>query len=185
MSITLAAQFAVGLLGLLFGLQAARVTRADVSSPAVHRLAWAVTAVGFVLAAVSNLLQNAWAAWAAAEGSQSAVWDAYLRWMPAGNYGRTVENATLGVLLCLLPLLARLPRGRALAVSAAVLLLTFPLAGAYGWLEGPMQPRVHFSAYSVFEVAEVLSLFSALFIAVLWGTMDRWLWTAMAVYAFR
>src|SRR5215207_5353167 len=106
MPTTLAAQLAVGLLGLLFGLQAARVSRADTSSPAVHRLAWTVTAVGFVLAAVSNLLQNGWAAWAVAAGDQSAVYQAYLDWWPAGNYGRTVEKATLGVLLCLLPLLA-------------------------------------------------------------------------------
>ncbi|HVG46104.1 MAG TPA: hypothetical protein VM890_15280, partial [Longimicrobium sp.] len=178
MSITLAAQSAVGLLGLLFGLQAARVTRADVSSPALHRLAWAVTAVGFVLAAVSNLLQNTWAAWAKAEGPQSAVWDAYMHWMQPGNYGRTVEKATLGVLLCLLPLLVRLSRGRALAASAAVLLLAILLGGVYGWYEGPVQVREHFSTYSAFEMAEVLSLFSALFIAVLWGTMDRWLWAA-------
>jgi hypothetical protein len=180
-----AAQYAVGLLGLLFGLQAARVSRADTSSPAVHRLAWTVVAVGFVLAAASNLLQNGWGAWALAEGPQSGVWAAFVRWLPAGNYGRTVLKASLGVLLCLLPLLARLPRRRAVAVSAAVLLLTIPLGGAYGWREGPMQARVFFSAYSVFEVAEVLALFTALFIAVLWGTMDRWLWAAMAIYAFR
>src|SRR5690242_5235507 len=104
----LVAQLVVGVLGLLFGLQAARVARADASSPAVHRLAWSVTAVGFLLAAASNLLQNGWGVWAYAAGAQSGVWKAFVEWLQAGNYGRTVEKATLGVLLCLLPLLARL-----------------------------------------------------------------------------
>jgi hypothetical protein len=185
LSITFVSQVAVGLLGLLFGLQAARVSRADPSSPAVHRLAWTLAAVGFVLAAASNLLQNAWGAWALAEGPHSAVWAASVRWLPAGNYGRTVLKAVLGLLFCALPLLAGLPRRRALAVSAAVLALTIPLGGVYGWREGPLQAGVHFSVYSAFELAEVLSLFTALYIAVLWGTMDRWLWTATAIYAFR
>jgi len=185
LSITYFVQLAVGILGLLFGLQAARVPRADASSPAMHRLAWTVAAVGFVLAAASNLLQNAWGAWAQLAGKHSAVYTAYVRWLPAGNYGRTVEKAVLGLLFCALPLLAGLPRRRALALSTAVLLLTFPLGGVYGWREGPLQAGVHFSVYSVFELAEVLSVFTALFVAVLWGTMDRWLWTAIAIYAFR
>src|SRR4051812_2003634 len=137
--VVLAAQFAVGFLGLLFGLQAARVARTDTSSPAVQRLAWTITAVGFVLAAVSNLVQNGWGAWAVAEGAQSPVWHAFLRALPAGNYGRTVLKAVLGVLLCLLPLLARLPRRRAVAISAALLVLTIPLGGLYGWREGSVQ----------------------------------------------
>lgn len=182
---TIVAQLAVGLLGLLFGLQAARVARADPAMPGVHRLAWTITAVGFVLAAVSNLTQNAWGTWAWVVGSQSPVWTEFVRWLPAGNYGRTVLKATLGVLLCLLPLLGRQPRERAVLACTGLLLATLPIGGVYGWIEGPMRPGVHFSVYSMFEVAEVLSLFTALFIAVLMGTMDRWLWTAMAFYAVR
>lgn len=182
---TLAAQFAVGLLGLLFGIVAVHISRTDTSSPAVHRLAWTLTAIGFVAAGVSNLAQNAWGTWAMVEGSHSPVFTAFVRALPAGNYGRSILKAVLGLLLCLLPLLGRFPRGRTVAACSAVLLLMLPLGAVYGWREGALQRAVHLPTYSFFEIAEVISVFSALFIAVLWSTMDRWLWTATAIYAFR
>jgi hypothetical protein len=182
---TLVAQHAVGLLGLLFGILAAYISRADTSSPAVHRLAWTLTAIGFLLAGVSNLAQNAWGTWAMAEGPHAPVYHAFVRALPAGNYGRSLLKAALGLLLCLLPLLSRLPRRRTVAACAAVLLLMLPLGAVYGWREGALQRGVHFPTYSFFEIAELITVFSALFIAVLWGTMDRWFWTATAIYGFR
>jgi len=175
----------VALLALAVGILALRTARGLPGAPLIHRLAWEIAGVVFVLGGVSSVAQQAFAIAGFAAGPGTAVWNAYLRWAPVGNYGRTLAKAMMALLLCLLPFLKGLTLRRARTFSVGACLLMFAVGTALGLLEGPLRSSVHYATYSIFETLELVLLLSALFAAVQTSSMDRLLWAFMAVYAAR
>jgi hypothetical protein len=182
--LTILLQASVAILALAFGAAASVVARRMHECEGAHRLSWAVVAVGFVVGGISSIVQNAGAVWAFAAGPDSAAWTEFLRWAPAGNYGRTLLRVALAISLACVPA-ARYFRGQFWSMSA-MLFGGAILAGAWiGVAEGSLKEGVHYPNLAILETLEVVTLLFALFLAATADSMDRLLWIGICVYVVR
>jgi hypothetical protein len=179
-------QVATAVLAVAFAVLALRVTRAvRGGDQPLHHRAWMVTALAFAIAGASSVVQNAAAVWAFRAGAGSAPWNLFLEWAPRGNYARICLKISFALLLTLLTRTERMPARRVAWTAAAIFAVMLVVGGVMGAMEGPLREVIHYPAYAVLELGEMIALLVALFVGLVAGSMDRWLWAALAVYSFR
>lgn len=182
--LVLSLQFVWAVVKLLAGTAILRVGSRDIQGPRVHRLAWRFTGIAFVLGGASAVVQLCvFAPWAFFAGRGTPVYDAFLRWNPAVTQSRTFLMVGLGLLVCSLPWLAARSERRLVPGGIAFLGLAMAAGGVLGWFEGAFVSVRFYSSTAAANVLELVVLLSALLVALLMDTMDRYLWLAMLVYA--
>ncbi len=181
--IVLALQIVWALAKLLAGTAILLVGARELPGARVHRLAWQLTGITFVIGGVNAVGQLClFAPWAYSAGKGTPVWDAFLRSNPAFTQSRTFLMVGLGLLLCSLPWIARFER-RLVAGGVVFLVLAMAAGGILGWNEGSFVSARFYSSTASANVLELIVLFSALLVALVMDAMDRYLWLAMLVYA--
>jgi hypothetical protein len=163
----------------VLALLAARRLPRHVGSP---RHAWQMLGFVFLLYSVADVSQMLFGTMAFVGGPESAVWPAYMRWMPILNHSRTVVMWGLYVLLGVLaaggarswPVLRRAYVPFSLAMVA--------LGGLLGVLEGPFDAARHLSNTSLMDALAFIVLAVLLFVLMLRDTVDRALWLALLFY---
>lgn len=180
---TLLLQITTALFLLAFGTIAFSVARRLEGHLGVQRAAWLLTGIVFASMGITRIIQDVGAAWAFTSGPGTDVYEAYLRWAPVGNHGRTFLATAFHMLLIVLAF-QRTPPGRRFWTVGVVVLAGAFLAGAFvGWLEGSIVSRIHYTATSLFDSVGFVLLLGALFGALIANAMDRLLWTCIAIYA--
>ncbi|MFL5382125.1 MAG: hypothetical protein ACJ8GN_06390 [Longimicrobiaceae bacterium] len=147
-----------------------------------HRAAWRLTGAGFLVHALDMLAQNLFGGAAMAAGNASATMQAYLRWLPVFNHGRTFLLYGLLLGLLLLAVYRHEPDRRFWRASAALLVAGFVAGSGLGLAEGPFRIAGHFTAVAEWDVVELLLLMSALFVLLLTSRADRALWALLSAY---
>lgn len=183
--LTLLAQVAVAISALAFGCVALFVARRRDAFSEAQRTAWMLVGLGFTLGGISSVLQNIGAVWGYVGGPDSAAWAEFLRWAPAGNYGRTLLRVAMACMLAAVPFVRpRFTSGWWMA-AVALYLGAILLGGIAGWSEGSLRHQIHYPNMATLETAEVVTLLSAAFVGLIWHSMDRLLWVAVLIYTFR
>lgn len=170
------------LLHLTFAVLALVVARRLPEHLGSPRHAWQMLGFVFLLYSLADVSQMLFGTLAFAGGPESAVWPAYMRWMPILNHSRTVVMWGLYVLLAVLaaggartwPLL----RHRYVPFAVAML----ALGGLLGALEGPFDAARHLSNTSLMDALAFIVLAALLFVLMLRDTVDRALWVALVCY---
>jgi hypothetical protein len=173
-----------GLKMVFVGIAAAIVSRCRQDrSTAMTAWRWALGA--FLLSGLSGVFQAVWGLMAVAGGAGSAVWDAYMEWMPAMNYSRYTVMVGCGFALAALPFLPARARDISFTTICLVSTLLILLGIAAGLIEGPYVNQRHATNLAIWQVVETVALLAALFAAVVRQAMDSWLWLCLCVYAIR
>jgi hypothetical protein len=181
--LVLALQVVWAFVKLLAGVAILAVGLRQLRGDPVHRLTWQLTGYAFILGGASAVVQlGVFAPWAYFAGEGTAVYEGFLRWNPAVTQSRTFLMIGLGLVLCVLPAVRRYPRNP-VPVAVGFLAAMMLAGGALGWLEGGFAVVRFFSSTAVTNMLELVMLLSALLIALVAETMDRYLWLAMLVYA--
>jgi hypothetical protein len=147
-----------------------------------HRAGWRLTGAAFLVHGVDLLVQNVFGGIALAGGAGSGAMDAYLEWMPLLNHSRTflLDGLLLGLLL--LAAYRSAPDRRFWRIAAGLLAAGFVAGTALGIAEGRFTEAGHYSAVSVWDVAELLLLMATLFAFLLTSRADRALWGLLSAY---
>ena len=181
--IVLALQFIWALVKLSAGTAILLVGARELPGARAHRLAWQLAGITFVIGGASAVAQLCvFAPWAYFAGKGTPVYETFLRWNPALTQSRTFLMVGLGLLLCLLPWIARFER-RLVAGGVVFLVLAMAAGGVLGWNEGSYVSARFYSSTASANVLELIMLLSALLVALVFDAMDRYLWLAMLVYA--
>lgn len=181
--LVLALQVVWAFVKLLAGAAILAVGLRQLRGDPVHRLSWQLTGCTFILGGASAVVQlGVFAPWAYFAGEGTAVYGSFLRWNPAVTQSRTFLMIGLGMVLCVLPIVRRYPRNP-VPVAVGFLVAMMLAGGASGWMEGGFAELRFFSSTAVTNMLELVMLLSALFVALVAETMDRYLWLAMLVYA--
>jgi len=143
-----------------------------------------LTGLVFFLMGLSGAIQDLYAVWAFRSGPGTAVYEAYLRWSPAGNYSRAFLIIAFAILL----ILHRSSSGSADRRTAVRMLSAIVIAsivgGIVGATTGPVISAKHWSAAAVLDSIELVLLLCALLRGVTASTMDRILWSCLTIYSF-
>ena len=182
--LTLVLQCVVAVLKLGFGIAAFGVVRRLRDTVEPKGAAWVLTAYTFTLGGLILCVQNFLAPAAYFGGAKSEAYRMFTRFLPVGNYARTVSMIcfALGLLA-----LSRIPRPGRPRVMAGLVALSVAgaLAGAgLGALEEQLSAVRHFPNLAILSSAQLLAFLAALFVALLANSADRMLWGALGAYAF-
>lgn len=177
---TLFLQSAVAVLSFVFGGIALRVSR-RVTLPGT-RSTWELTGWAFLLPAVLGLLMSFAACRAFAAGPRSAVYQLYIRHVPATSYARICAKIAFGVVLCASVSLSRMDARRRTAAGVAITVAAMLAGACIGHAQGALVPRTSYVNQSVFEAAELVALLAAVLAGLRRSTLDRLLWVALALY---
>lgn len=180
---TLVMQCVVAVLTLAFGLVAVRVAFKVPSNPELPRAAWLVTGIVFTVLGISTAVHNCIAApWAYLSGPGTPAYELFLRWSPVGNHSRGLVVVAYGMIMAGLVVVRRVVRGHYTAATLGVSAVAMTLGGMVGWREGPLVRSTHYTAMAVSDAAELILLFSALLVGVIWNTTDRLLWVSLVIF---
>lgn len=176
-------QCVVAVLTLVFGVKALAVGRLVSTESALHKAAWSLSGYVFVALGISSVLQLCIGApWAYFAGQGSSAYDLYLLLSPIGNHSRGILVVAYGAMMVALVWAARMPRGRFTALALCVTLAAMVLGGLLGWREGSLVRARHYTAMAISDSAELILLFAALLVGVIWNTTDRLLWLALVIF---
>jgi hypothetical protein len=181
--LTLLMQCLVAILTIVFGVVALQAARRVPGRPDLHRDAWWLTGFVFTILGISTFLQLCIGApWAYFSGVGTPVYDAYMRIAPIGNHSRGFLVVAYGAMMAgLTGIHRRFPRH--LGTFVFVTSFAAMTAGALvGWREGPLVQVTHWTATAISDSAELIVLLAALFIGVVWNTIDRLLWVALVIF---
>jgi len=170
------------LLHLTVAILALLVGRRLPAHVGAQRDAWRMFAVIFLLYSVMDVSQMAFGTLTFVLGPESALWPAYMRWMPMGNHSRTLVMWSLYAVLAGLVVggaRTHLVLRRGYLPFAVVMLLA---GGALGFLEGPFDAARHLSNTSLMDAVGFVALAGLLFTAMFNETVDRALWFALLAY---
>ncbi|MBD0319396.1 MAG: hypothetical protein ICV87_03620, partial [Gemmatimonadetes bacterium] len=104
------------------------------------------------------------------------------RWAPAWNHSRELVPFALALLLLAFALAPKRPAlGRRWA-APVVLLASFGLGGAMGWMEGTLDFARHFERVALLDAAALLFVICALAAAMVADVVDRLLMLALLAY---
>ena len=182
--LTLTLQAAAALSFVAFGLLSVAVHRRTPGARADHRLSWLLIGGGFTLHGLALLFHTLWAVAAYVAGSGADLYETFLVWTAPMNHSRTFLLLGLTFAILAHAMLPH-PRSRRFAGGAAVLIGAGFAGGlVVGRVEPEMSALTHFSAVATWDVVQLVVLLVALFVALLTSRMDRYAWTALAVYAF-
>lgn len=181
--LTLLLQILSALLTCLFGWVALAITRHDHILTPDRRAGWLLTGIGFSLLGASAVLQDVGAVAAFASGSQTAVYDAYVRVAPALNHSRTALAIALGAGLTVLAWSGSLPSRRGWRWTTGALVAAMVLGGAIGFLEGPYVIGRHATVSTVLLTVELIAFALALLASASRGTFDIFLFASLMFYA--
>jgi hypothetical protein len=183
--LTLTLQTVTAVLKLIFVGIAILIVRRHAEPVSPPGAAWRWIAISFLVSGISGLFQSLWAVRAYVSGPGSEVYARYLAWMPAMNYSRYAIVFLLAGILILLAF-GRVPPRVLRPGVILTLCVAAALVGAMAGLrEGAFAPGVHAARLAELQVVEMLLLLAALFAAVVFGSMDAWLWMTVLVYALR
>lgn len=143
---------------------------------------WLLTGAALVFFATAALVQNVFGGIALAAGNTSPAMRAYLRWDPLMNHSRTFLMDALMALLAVAALRRRALDRPFWIMAAAVLMSGFAVGMALGGHEGRFSETGHYSAVAVWDVAELMMVFTALFTLLLSNAADRFLWSFISAY---
>lgn len=173
---------AINTIGILaFGILGLRIAAHAPFAADPRARTWRVTGLTFLLLGVHLVVQGLWGGMAFFHGPESAVWAAYIPWVPVFNDSRVGVT----VAYCLsVPLVLYTPAGLSRHWGGGVvgILLGGMVAGAWMYLPywtpaksiyGPMPPLL---------TAELTLFLALLFLLSVHGAADRLLWAALAVY---
>jgi hypothetical protein len=181
--LTLTLQSVLVLLFATFSVLTVRVAHALRNEPGVHRSGWVISGVMFSISAAILLIQGAWGIAAYMGGSGSAVLAEYLRYAPIANHSRTLLMLAFWGALTILALRQRFSNvDQVVLASAAVVALV--VGGVLGYLEGTLSAISHFPRTAVLDTLSFVVLAGVLFLLMIRDTIDRYLWSALAVYGF-
>lgn len=183
--VTLAAQGAISVCLLLFGLIALRIARGAAAHRAVYRHGWALTGAAFLIQAVNKSFHDVFAAAAYLRGPTSGTWAHYLEWNAALNHSRTF---LLTAFCLLLAYSFTRPRADDAPVPATAWLPVFVLAMVLGGIAGIQEdvftPLRHYTSVAIWDIMELLAMLLVLFLGMSTGRMERGLWACLGVNAF-
>ncbi|HEX8245295.1 MAG TPA: hypothetical protein VF541_17410 [Longimicrobium sp.] len=181
LAVFLTVQLAFAALTLAFGLLALRV--APRPGRNVRLGAWFLTGATFVTIGGLATLTGALAFPAMIAGEGTLVYRISLAANPIGNEARAF--AVFGFALALLQMMMRrrhAPPPHKVAAALAVLLM---IGGAVGALEGSFELGTRYAVMSTVTGATVVTLFAALYAALVTDQVDLHLWVSLAVYSVR
>jgi len=168
------------LLLLATALLCVRVGRRVV--PGYHAAGWRLAGAAFLVHALSLVVQNTFGGMALAAGSASPVSEAYLRWDPVLNHGRTFLLVGMLLALLLLAVYRRQPDQQYWRISAGLLAAGLAAGTLIGVFEGRFTEAGHYFAVAIWDGVELLLLMVALFAHLLTSRIDRALWTLLTAY---
>lgn len=168
----------------LLGVQALRVAHSIRPAITVHQVSWMLTGLVFVLMGLSGAIQDLGAVLAFRSGQGTAVYEAYLRWSPAGNYGRAFLIIAFATLLILTRSTSDSADWRTAMRMLSVLIMANIAGGLVGAATGPVISAKHWSAAAVLDSIELVLLLFALLRGLTVSAMDRILWSCLSIYTF-
>jgi hypothetical protein len=180
-AVFLTLQLAFAALTLGFGLLALRV--APRPGRSVRLGAWFTTGATFATIGAVATFAGALAFPAILAGPGTLVYRISSALTPIGNHAR--DFAVFGFALALLQMMVRrrhAPPPHKVAAALATLLV---IGGALGALEGSSRTSTLYAVMSTVTGATVLTLFAALYAALVNGLTDLHLWVALAIYSVR
>ncbi len=179
--VTLGLQALVAVVTVAFGAVAWRVWRAVERPGEPAAQGWRLTGGAFLLLGASSVVQvGIGAPWAYFSGAGSPVYEAYIRWLPLGNYSRA--GLTMAFALALAALPRAVPRlGPRAADAGLAACVAGAVAGAVFGRHG--LTAQHWEQMAIAGAAELVLLLAALAVGVTVGSLDRFLWLALVVFA--
>lgn len=181
--VTIVLQCVYSVLTLAGAITCLRVAARAGSGNAYHDAAWRLMGIGFLWHGTSDALQNVFGTIAWRAGRDTPVMESYLHWNQAMNHSRTFLLIGLALGLVLLSAYPRAPDRRFWQTAIALLAVGFAVGIAVGIHEGGFTQRRHYSAVAVWDVAELVTVFTALFAMLLSNRADRLLWAFLSTYA--
>lgn len=182
---TLFLQYLTGFLALAFGIVSLKVGRSARAFPDLQRRAWILTGLAFTLGGVDKVVMDSWAVAAYFSGAGTHVYDGYLQAVTVGNHSRIVLKLSYGLLLACFVAFRGLPARRFYTLGLGLFALSLVAGGMLGWMEGTFEAVRHLPLIASSETVEMMVLLVALFVALLSSSIDRLLWTCIAIYALR
>ncbi|HEY7767540.1 hypothetical protein [Longimicrobium sp.] len=183
--LTLAAQGAISVCLLLFGLIALRIATGAAAHQPVYRHGWALTGAAFLVQAVNKSFHDAFAIAAYLGGPTSGTWAHYLEWNAALNHSRTFLLTAFCLLLAYSFTRAR-PGDAPVPARAwlPIFVLAMVLGAIAGIQEDVFTPLRHYTSVAIWDVMELLAMLLVLFLGMSSGRMERGLWACLGVNAF-
>ncbi|MDQ3388241.1 MAG: hypothetical protein M3483_01930 [Gemmatimonadota bacterium] len=182
--LTVLVQAVVGWLVLLFGLLALAVTHHSGALRSPEQRTWALVGLGFTVAGLFRCAHGSAAVWAFLSGPGSPAWNVFLSWSPAGNYGGSFVMIAVGVALSAV-VLDRMQKVEWRSAPITTFFLLAFLAGGILGRFGAPHDRVDYPVMALLISLELITFLVALFIGVVWRSMDKYLWLCLVVYGFR
>jgi hypothetical protein len=182
--LTVLVQAVVGWLVLLFGVLALAVPHHSGALRSPEQRSWALVGLGFTVAGLFRCFHGSAAVWAFLSGPGSPAWNAFLSWSPAGNYGGSFVMIAVGVALSAV-VLDRMQKVEWRSATITIFFLLAFLAGGILGRFGAPHDHVDYPIMALLISLELITFLVALFIGVVWRSMDKYLWLCLAVYAFR
>lgn len=178
---TLTLQCVSAVLTALFAAVALSISRHPIAPD--RRAGWRLAGAGFLLLGATLVPQHAGAVAAFVRGPGTATWEVYLRWAAALNSARIGAGIALAAGTGYLAWTGRYPERRVWAGLAAGMAAA-SLAGAWlGVQGGAFAVRTHGSAIAVGVTLELIAFGAALLVSATRGTLDAFLFAALALYA--
>jgi hypothetical protein len=177
-------QWAIAACSFAFAVVAIRVYRATAAGSPVHAAAWKLSGIAFFAHALVQSVQYAWGGLAMWRTEAPGIMEAYLRWAPAMNHSRTSLLLFFCVALSVFAVRGTVAGPRYWPLYGAGLAGALLVGAVVGALEGPLLGSRHYGVVAGGDAVELVVLLGALLIAVTRDRLDRYLWGALAVYAF-
>lgn len=180
---TMALQLLVTSLLLAFGVLGLAIARNDTFQKPFQRVFWALAGAAFVTHGTAQGVQNLWGLWAMVEGGSSATMGHYLRWVPAFNHSRTFLWLAFSGVMVWFARRSTLPGRRAWGVALGALGAGLAAGAALGFAEGTLVAESHYTRVALWDAFELVVMLGVLFVSLLSGRLDRYLWAGLAVFA--
>lgn len=178
---TLVLQAVVTVLRLCFAALALATARRLPQQHGIERAAWFVAGVVFATQATIKGLQDIFGSIAFFAGPGSAWFSEFVRLSPVANHSRGLLTYCL-----YLALIAILVRGSAALRWKRAFFLSLAAATALGamigFAEGGLIAARHYTSIALSETFATIILAVILFAALFRPLLDRWLWSALAIY---
>lgn len=178
----LSLQWALTLLRLTFAGIAIAVARRAPFAPPLHRTAWLLIGIGFLVRSGLLVIQNILGAWAYLAGPESALWSAYMQIASPFNHSRTGLEIALWCVL--ITLFVHGSTGKHFwRLAGGALLLGMLMGVLIGMAERGHIYEVHYPLVGLLTFLNLLLMLTLLLVVLLRGGMDWMLWMVLVLYA--